>query len=170
MDSTILILDEHTIDSSTDISQRDNYQTRTAVRAVLKDMRGRVALMHSLKHDYYKLPGGGVDDEEQLLAALERELKEETGCLAKVTEELGKVIEWRDFSRMMQVSYAYGATLLGTPGEPSLTENEIDEGFVLEWTDNLRQAIEKVEANLVHTAISIAFMSQRDAAILRSSI
>ena len=169
MDNTILIIDEHTIDPSTDIRQRDSYRTRTAVRAVLKDMRGRVALMHSVKHDYYKLPGGGVDDGEQLVAALGRELKEETGCVAEVTRELGKVIEWRDFSRFMQISYAYEATVRGKPGEPSLTQSEIDEGFVLEWAESLIQAIEKVEASIAHPAINLAFMSQRDAAILRSS-
>ena len=170
MDNTILILDEHLMDPSTHISQRDGYRTRTAVRAVLKDIRGRVALMHSMRHHYYKLPGGGVEDEEQLLAALLRELKEETGCLAEVTKELGKVIERRDSSRLMQISYAYEATLLGKPGEPSLTQSEIDEGFVLEWADTLNQAIEKVEASSAHPAINLAFMSQRDAAILRSSL
>jgi 8-oxo-dGTP diphosphatase len=168
MDDTITILEQPDKDSSTDISQRDNYRTRTAVRAVLLDKPGRVALMHSLRYGYYKLPGGGVDADEQLSTALQRELKEETGCTAEVTKELGKVIEWRDSSRFMQVSYAYHVTLLGEPGEPSLTDREIDEGFVLEWAENLNQAIEKVEAGLHYPAINIVSISQRDVAILKS--
>jgi 8-oxo-dGTP diphosphatase len=166
MDKTILVLDQYELDPTVDTSDRDGYAVRTAVRAVLVDQTGHIALMHSVKHNYYKLSGGSVDENEQLVDALARELLEETGCHAIVTDELGTVLEWRDFSRLKQVSYAYQAELQGQPGEPNLTESEIEEGFVLE---NLDEAIEKVEIGTTHIATSIGFMSRRDAEILRSS-
>ena len=169
MDKTILVLDQHELDPTVDTSGRDGYSVRTAVRAVLADQTGYIALMHSVKHNYYKLPGGGVDKDEQLLDALARELLEETGCRAIVTDELGTVLEWRDFSHLKQISYAYKAVLQGEPGDPRMTESEIEEGFVLEWAKSLDEAIEKVEIGATHIAESIKFMSRRDAEILRSS-
>jgi len=169
MDKTILVLDQPELNPTVDTSERDGYSVRTAVRAVLVDQTGHIALMHSVKHNYYKLPGGGVDEDEQLLDALARELLEETGCQAIVTDELGTVLEWRDFNHSKQVSYAYKAVLQGEPGNPHMTDSEIGEGFVLEWASNLDEAIEKVEIGATHIATSIKFMSRRDAEILRSS-
>ncbi len=47
------------------------FQNRVAVRAVLFDNDENVALMHVSKEEYYKLPGGGVEEDEELLVALE---------------------------------------------------------------------------------------------------
>lgn len=55
---------------------------RTSVRGIiLKD--GKVAMMHSLKYDYYKLPGGGIEDGENYEETLIREVKEESGLIVK---------------------------------------------------------------------------------------
>jgi 8-oxo-dGTP pyrophosphatase MutT (NUDIX family) len=48
------------------------------VRAVIvRD--GLVAMVHSLKYDYYKFPGGGIEPDESPLEALAREVSEEAG-------------------------------------------------------------------------------------------
>ncbi len=169
MDKTILLIDEQETDSSANIDRREDYYVRRAVRAVLSDSGGRVVLMHAGQRDYYKLPGGGVDAGESLEDALVRELLEETGSRANVTEDLGQVIEWRDFKKMKQISYAYRATLNGEPGEPNFTQKEIDEGFAVVWVDNLDEAIKLVEAKLTHEDLEVVFMTKRDAAILRAA-
>lgn len=169
MSRTILILDEHEMTSSVDTNDRDSYYFRRAVRAVLSDRNGQIALMYAKQRDYYKLPGGGVDDGEDLKTALNRELLEETGCKATVTAEIGKVIEWRDFDKMNQVSYAYKVILVGEPDKPDFTQSEIDEGFEVHWATNLDEAIALVESTKAHAEIDLVFMSKRDAAILRAS-
>ena len=51
---------------------------RPSVRAIIvRD--GLVALVHSLKYDYYKFPGGGIEPGESPLEALSREVAEEAG-------------------------------------------------------------------------------------------
>ena len=55
---------------------------RPSVRGIIiKDEK--IAMMHSLKYDYYKLPGGGIEDGEQLEDTLIREVKEESGLVVK---------------------------------------------------------------------------------------
>ena len=51
---------------------------RPSARAVLiRD--GRIAMVHSLKYDYYKFPGGGIEKGEDPVQALIRETLEEAG-------------------------------------------------------------------------------------------
>lgn len=170
MNNVILTLDQHEIDSSISADERESYYIRKAVRAVLEDDDGQVALMHAKQRNYYKLPGGGVDEGESLEVALDRELVEETGSTATVTKSLGEVLEWRDFQKMKQISYAYKATLNEKIGDPDFTQSEIDEGFELRWIDGLDEAIKLVETTTTHTDVEVTFMSRRDAAILRSAI
>jgi 8-oxo-dGTP diphosphatase len=169
MDKIIATIDQHDIDPTAQTSQRSTYRVRTAVRAVMADQDGRIALMYAGKKKYYKLPGGGVDEGEDLDIALERELIEETGSKAKVTEDLGQVIEWRDYATLHQLSYAYRASLIGEPGMPDFTQHEIDEGFEMRWADSLDQAATLIDANTSSDDLDVRFMSLRDAAILRSA-
>ena len=59
---------------------------RPSVRAII--LRGdEIALVHSLKYDYYKFPGGGVEPGEDRIAALVREVREEA-ALAVLSESV----------------------------------------------------------------------------------
>ena len=169
MDKTILTLDQHNMDPSADTSDRDNYYERHAARAVLSDSAGQIALVYAGHRGYYKLPGGGIDDGEDIAVALARELMEETGSVAKVSGELGQVVEWRDYEKMKQVSYAFKASLVGEPGQPNFTDSELAEEFKIVWADDLATAIELVESQVAHEDIAVRFMATRDAAILRAA-
>lgn len=169
MDTIILILDQHEMNPSVAIGDRNSYHVRTAVRAVLRNSDSQIALMYSNRRDYYKLPGGGVDDGEDLQTALHRELLEEVGATATINDELGHVVEWRDYSNFKQVSYAYSAIVKDDLVAPDLTESEIAEGFEVRWVSGLETAINLVEANSHSNDIVISFMSNRDAAILRAA-
>ena len=52
---------------------------RPSARAVIRVADGRLALVYSRKHQYYKFPGGGIRDGEDHAEALAREVREETG-------------------------------------------------------------------------------------------
>ena len=58
--------------------------TRTFVRnsarsIIIRD--GKIAMIHSLKYDYYKFPGGGIEPGEDPVEAMIRETREEAGLV-----------------------------------------------------------------------------------------
>lgn len=148
-----------------------SYKERYAARAVLSDAAGRIALLHAAQRDYYKLPGGGVEEGEDMSLALARELLEEVGAVAEVTGEIGRVEEWRDRENggLHQVSDAYSAAVSGPIGEPDFTESELAEGFAVKWADDIEEAVWLVEAAKDNPDTEVRFMALRDVTILRSA-
>ena len=51
---------------------------RPSVRGIIL-RNGKVAMVHSMKYDYYKFPGGGIEPGESHWDALMREVREESG-------------------------------------------------------------------------------------------
>jgi 8-oxo-dGTP diphosphatase len=107
------------------------FKTREAARAVLLDANDQVYLLHVGLHDYHKLPGGGIDEDETMQEALARELLEEVGCEADIIAELGIVVEYRNYDDgMKQTSYCYLARQTGEQVASALEDGEIAEGMV----------------------------------------
>jgi len=148
---------------------RANFFHRESVRAVFIDGVGAVALLHSTKRSYLKLPGGGIEEGEDRATALYRELLEETGCKSHIICELGRVVEYRDFVCMEQTSDCYIAQVEGQKGAPSYTEDEISEGFELVWAPNINEALRLVRGVDPLNDLQIKFMRQRELVILEAA-
>ncbi len=118
-------------------------KTREAARGVFFDEKGLVPLLFVSKHNYYKLPGGGVERGEDKMEALERETREETGSEIEVTGEVGVVVEFRSKWNLRQTSYCYLGKIK-LKGKPNFTEKEINEGFEIGWF-SLDETISKVK-------------------------
>ena len=55
---------------------------RNSARSII--IFGRtLAMIHSIKYDYYKFPGGGIEKGEDPVAAMMRETREEAGLVVK---------------------------------------------------------------------------------------
>lgn len=143
-----------------------NYGLRQAARAVLTDREGRVALMRVERDDYHKLPGGGIEGDEDVYAALRRELQEEAGANVEIGEALGMTVEYVADHRRKQFSYAYEARLIGAPSAPELTKSEQAAGFAPIWTSP-EEALRLMENDRPKTYVG-AFIRARDLAILRA--
>lgn len=65
-----------------DYKPNDSVFRRPSARAIIIK-NNIIALVYSEKEKYYKFPGGGIKDDEDMLVALAREVKEEVGLIVK---------------------------------------------------------------------------------------
>ncbi len=115
-----------------DIPQTVTLVPRLAARAVVVDEQGRIPLLYVSRDEYYKLPGGGVDEGEDIFEALFRECLEEIGCEISVEGYLGSTVEKRTEHALLQTSHCYHGRAL-VKGTPSFRQKEVDEGFQIVW-------------------------------------
>lgn len=144
-----------------------SYEVRKAARAVV--FRGsEIALLYMSHNGHHKLPGGGVNKDESLEAALRREIKEETGYEIFIRpESVGIVIEYRDSKRLLQISYCYLADAIGEQSSTVFTEEEIERGAELEWM-RLDDAIAALEKD-TPTDYAGQFICKRDLLFLKEA-
>lgn len=90
-----------------------------ATRTVLFDQDGQVAIINVKRHGYYKIPGGGVEDGENLEVAALREVKEEAGCDCKIIAKLGKIETEIPIWQMLDISDGFIATVEGEKSKPN---------------------------------------------------
>ena len=164
----ILTIHEQDIVPEAPVIDTVNFRKREAARAVVSDNAGKIALLRVGLYDYHKLPGGGIDEGEDIPTALERELLEEIGCKAEVTGEVGEIIEYRNQFELEQISYCFVATQIGEQGEPDFTEKELREQFSIVWTDNIDSAIALLEQDKP-TNYEGKFIQKRDLALLKAA-
>lgn len=144
------------------------YKFRKAVRALVYDKEGRIAILFVSKKNYHKLPGGGIEDGEDIDSALAREILEETGCgIEEKMQEVGAVIEYRDMDKLMQISYCYLVNVTGKPRETTFTEKEKENGFQLKWF-NLNEAIDVLRKDMPVDSFE-KFMRARDLIFLEKA-
>jgi 8-oxo-dGTP pyrophosphatase MutT (NUDIX family) len=114
------------------------YTNRHAVRVVALTSPDdkfpyETALMYVKKGNYYKLPGGGIERDEDHLIAAEREVKEETGAIIAIRSSgcIATTEEYRN--SLHQISYCYIADVINATGSPCLTKEECIEGLSHQW-------------------------------------
>ena len=99
-------------------------------------------MVHSLKYDYYKFPGGGIEKGESNMEALIRETAEETGLSVnpETIREYGYVrriqkSDYADAETFIQDNYYYICDASEKMQAQSLDDYEAEERFTLEWVD-----------------------------------
>ena len=98
----------------------------------------RVAMVHSLKYDYYKFPGGGIEAGESPVEAAIRETAEEAGLAVRpeTVREYGyvhRVQKGKQEDMFVQDNYYYLCEVEEQAGAQSLDGYEAEERFTLEW-------------------------------------
>lgn len=119
--------------------------TRNATRAIV--LKGEsILLLYTKRYHDYSLPGGGIDEGEDNIDGLIRELKEETGAHSvKDVKEFGLYEEFRPwhkegFDIVHMQSYCYTCTIDDELLEPELEAHELSNGMHPVWM-NIHQAI-----------------------------
>ena len=101
---------------------------------------GKIAMIHSLKYDYYKFPGGGIEPGENAVDALIREAAEEAGltvipdsireygCVHRIQKSTVKEDEF-----FVQDNYYFLCDVEEVVRPQKLDDYETDEHFTLKY-------------------------------------
>ena len=103
---------------------------------------GLVAMVHSVKYDYYKFPGGGIEEGESKENAMIRETKEESGLVVipESVKEYGYVhriqkSDYDDADYFVQDNYYFLCDVEEAIYSQDLDDYEADERFTLEYVE-----------------------------------
>ena len=156
-------MDLHDYDACT-----HSFVRNSARSIILRD--GKVAMIHSLKYDYYKFPGGGIENGESPVDAMIRETREEAGLVVipESVREYGYVhrIQKSDSDPtecFVQDNFYYLCDALDDTVSQELDGYEAKENYRLEFIDP-QTAIRKnrAAANTPYNRI----MFEREARVL----
>lgn len=112
---------------------------RPSVRGIIiRD--GKIGMVHSLKYDYYKFPGGGIESGENHIHTLVREVREESGLvvITDTVKEYGlvhRVQKGKKEDIFIQDNYYYICQVENDTVPQCLSEDEADAFFTLEFVD-----------------------------------
>ncbi len=113
--------------------------SRPSARAIIfKDKK--ICMIHSQKHDFYKFPGGGIENGEDPKAAMIREVREEAGLIVipESIVEFGNVHRRSITERgglFIQDNLYYICKCEEKIESQLLDDYEADERFILEFVD-----------------------------------
>jgi 8-oxo-dGTP diphosphatase len=144
------------------------YTVRKAARAIVIDENNKIALLHVSKKGYYKLPGGGLEDSEDISTALRRECQEEIGCDVEVVGEIGSIVEYRKMFLRKQISYCYLAKVTGGKGTPKFTDEELKDGFERVWLP-YEKALEAIARSKTTDPEGNVYIVPRDSIFLEAA-
>lgn len=142
-----------------------NKPPRLTARAIVKNLDGLYAVMYAAKFGLHSLPGGGIEDGEDTLTALQREIFEETGCTCDHIEELGIVYENRAHQDFTSKSYYYVVTTDHVAKPIHLTNDEIANKTTVQW--HTLDDVVRLISTPKHTTTQRMYLQARDMAALK---
>ena len=144
---------------------RSDAKPRITARAIIRNLKNRYAVLYASDFDLHSLPGGGVEDGENVADALKREVAEEAGVNILEIEELGYIEENRAYCDYTQISYYFIVTTNSEKFSPHLTAEEVKNGTTINWY-SLEEAYELI-ASANHTSVQRKYLQARDVLALR---
>jgi ADP-ribose pyrophosphatase YjhB (NUDIX family) len=137
-----------------DLSSLDNQViiTRHATRAIVVDKQN-ILLLYTERYNDYTLPGGGLNEKEDPIGGMIRELEEETGAKnISMIQDYGIYEEFRPWSRdnadvLHMISHCYTCKIDHELGQNRLEEHEVRNGMTPVWID-IHQAIRHNEETM----------------------
>lgn len=111
------------------------YIVRNTGKAIMIDNKGKIGLVGNKENDFLQLPGGGIDEGENIDEGVIRECLEETGYAVEIKSEIGIIDDYRPRGKKHNVNFCYVVSVVGERGEVSHTEDESNIGMHTKWMD-----------------------------------
>ena len=136
-----------------------DYIDRRAVRIIVTNQKEEIVIVFAQNGNYYKLPRGGIDDDEDHRVAVEREVIKATSCTVTMEGEcMATTEEWMD--GLHQTTYCYRGRLIEDTGMPQLGSDRMVDGLMPEWI-SLDGALDKMKAHQPTSQLG-RFVKERD--------
>lgn len=152
--------------------EMNNPRLRLGARGIVIREDGKIAIFNKSNKNEYKLPGGGLEGEEEPEEAFKREVLEETGCEVEIIDTLGTTEEYKSLNNFKQISYVYIGKVLKDTKQLNVTEKEKNEGAKLLWEtpkkalELITECFDKLVASKYASIYSTKFVVLRDRKIL----
>ncbi len=165
----IKITDEDIGEVSKDMN---NPRLRLGARGIVIREDGKIAIFNKSNKNEYKLPGGGIEDDENPEEAFKREVLEETGCKVEIINKLGTTEEYKTLDNFKQISYIFVGKVVEDTKQLNVTQKEKDEGAKLIWEtpENalkvITESYDKLVASKYESVYHTRFIVLRDRKIL----
>ena len=121
-------------DIGEEYAEMENPRLRLGARGIVIRDDGKIAIFNKSNKNEYKLPGGGIEDNETEEEAFKREVFEETGCFVEIIKKLGTAEEYKKQINYKQISYVFVGKVVEDTKKLHVTKKEKDEGAKLLWT------------------------------------
>lgn len=150
----------------------NNSRLRLGARGIAIREDGKIAIFNKSNKNEYKLPGGGIEDDENPEEAFKREVLEETGCKVEIINKLGTTEEYKTLDNFKQISYIFVGKVVEDTKQLNVTQKEKDEGAKLIWEtpENalkvINESYDKLVASKYESVYHTRFIVLRDRKIL----
>lgn len=147
-------------------------KVRIGARGIIRRNDGKIAIFNKSNKNEYKLPGGGIEENEKPEEAFKREVLEETGCKVEIIEKLGTTEEYKTLDNFKQISYVFVGKVLEDTKQLNVTQKEKDEGAKLVWKTPknalkvITESYDKLVASKYESVYHTRFIALRDRKIL----
>lgn len=131
-------------DISEEYMELENPKIRLASRGIVIRDDGKIAIFNKSKKNEYKLPGGGIENDETPEDTFKREVLEETGCVVEIIKKLGITEEYKYKTNFKQISNVYLGKVLEDTKQLNITEKEKNEGSRIIW-ETPKRALELIK-------------------------
>lgn len=166
-------------DADFDIEVKQNKEKpiiRFGSRGIIINENDEIALFYKENKNEYKLPGGGIEKDEDPEAAFVRECEEEAGVKVEIIKELGYIVEEKSQENFQQLSFVYVGRKTAKLESLNLTEKEKEEGAKIVWLkkldalEKMKECLNNLKASRFDNVYRTKFMVLRDIKILEHYI
>jgi 8-oxo-dGTP diphosphatase len=109
------------------------WKERKTVKVILRNDQGKIALVTNPIHKCHLLPGGGVDENEDISRAADRECREEAGYTIRDQKMLSFINEYRARDMVHSETICLSAIVDNAVLEDGRTVDEKENGLTVEW-------------------------------------
>lgn len=143
---------------------------RQIVRAIVFDDAGQFYFVRVQRNDIFgnatliETSGGGVEEGEDILMAIQRELQEELGAEVQVLCKIGVVSDYYNLIRRHNINH-YFLCRVKSFGQPHMTQDEVEQFHLSTLKLSYADALQEY-ADCAHTPIG-KLLSAREVPVLR---